>query len=134
MNKNAKSVDKDAGLELRLEELRSEIKRRGMKFLPRRPLAQCAGDPCISAGTGEPRDPPSLARINVLRIVVRTGAAGGRARYETPRWTPTWRSTNDACRTHAALSSPLTATADDCVPLGNPTGEFTIAGAPAVRH
>ena len=49
MNKNAKSVDKDAGLELRLEELRSEIKRRGMKFLPRRPLAQCPGDPCISA-------------------------------------------------------------------------------------
>ena len=68
-------------------------------------------------------------------------AAGGKARYETPRryetqgWTPMpWRSTNDACRTHAALSSPLTATADDCVPLGNPTGEFTIAGAPAVRH
>jgi hypothetical protein len=51
-------------------------------------------------------------------------AAGGKARYETsiqryetPRryetqgWTPMpWRSTNDACRTHAALSSPLTAT------------------------
>ena len=43
-------------------------------------------------------------------------AAGGKARYETPRryetqgWTPMpWRSTNDACRTHAALSSPLTA-------------------------
>ena len=86
MNKNAKSVDKDAGLELRLEELRSEIKRRGMKFLPRRPLAQCAGDPCISAGTGEPRDPPSLARINVLRIDVRTGAAGGRARPYSHDW------------------------------------------------
>jgi hypothetical protein len=84
--------------------------RRGMKFLPRRPLAQRPGDPCISAGAGQPRDPLSLARINVLRIDVRTGAAGGRARYETPAWTPMpWRSTNDACRTHAALSSPLTA-------------------------
>jgi hypothetical protein len=49
-------------------------------------------------------------------------AAGGKARYETPRRYETqgltpmpWRSTNDACRTHAAPSSPLTGSAS--IPL-----------------
>ena len=78
------------------------------------PPAQHPGAPRISAGTGEPREP---RREGVLpRVCVEIIVCHG------------------ACRTHAALSSPLTATADDCVPLGNSTGEFTIAGAPAVRH